>query len=466
MMMLSSLQERTKGRLIGSDLEIYNISTDTRTIKPGDTFIALRGPNFDGHDFCELAEQKGASALIVENPVQTNAAQLVVEDTTRALGIAGAITRENMQCKVIAITGSNGKTTVKGMLEAIFSNLGPCLATKGNFNNHIGVPLTLLRLEEHHQYAVIEAGTSGKGEIGYLTQLIQPEISLVNNVMLAHAEGFGSLEAIAREKSAIYSSQRLETGVINLEDNFASAYLTLLIDKRCVGFGVVHNENNDHESFEKFSSQLDLMVLASQVTEDLSGHFSFNLKIGDIERSVSLAVPGIHNINNALAAAACAFSAGIDIKDIVSGLENFSGSKGRMQSVASDKCQQLIDDSYNANPGSMRSAIDFIAKAKCSMLIAGDMAELGDSAFREHQLVGEYAKEKGIDRLFAVGPLCKGLIDSYGDNGLWFEDQKSLIQNLNESDLSSASILVKGSRSAKMENIVEFLKKRDGEPQC
>lgn len=460
-MKLSSLQRSCIGSLLGDDVEFDTVSIDTRTLQKGDLFFALTGDCFDGHQFISLALEKGASALVVKRPLDDcNVPQLVVEDVYAALGCAGKINRDDFSGIVVGVTGSNGKTTVKGMLRSIMSEVGNTLATEGNFNNHIGVPLTLLRIAAHHDFAVIESGASTPGEIKYLTGLVQPHIALVNNVMAAHLQGFGSERSIANEKSEIYASPKLRAGVVNLQDTYLDTYLVKLESVQTFGFFVADNNEQLDDMVERLSPHVDHAVSIIVKGKDRFDRYSFGVRWQKEKVSVTLLTPGKHNVFNAAAAATCALAAGIELDDIVAGLSAFSGVPGRMQFTNTTRCKLLVNDTYNANPGSMRAAIDFLASNQNSVLIAGDMGEMGETEIDAHREVGAYAKSVGVDRLWGVGPLCRFMVDAFGEHGTWFSDQQALFAHFEQENISKAVVLVKGSRVAKMENVIHQLEEK------
>jgi UDP-N-acetylmuramoyl-tripeptide--D-alanyl-D-alanine ligase len=461
-MMLSSLAPHIDGVLRGEDCDFNTLSTDTRTIESGALFVALRGENFDGHAYLDTAQRKGAVAAVVDtlNP-NCSLPQLEVNDTTRALGKIAAYNRTHFSHPLVAITGSCGKTSVKGMLQSICELAGTALATRGNFNNHIGVPLTLMQLNADQQYAIIEAGTSGRGEIDYLAKLIQPDVALVNNIMPAHIAGFGSVEAIAEEKSALYRGDKLTTGVVNLDDSYAKKFIDVLANKHVIGFSRQALEGN-------IPVGVDRVVIARNAHCDKNGCWTFvvaetDLTVTTEETAITLQVPGEHSIANALAAAALARALNIDWATINLGLNKFGGVSGRMQPVSSSFCARLIDDSYNANPGSMRAAIDFLAHYEHSLLIAGDMGELGDSAEAEHAELGRYARHAGVKTVLAVGALSEHTAAGFGHGATWFATREQLLIYLNhqttqqQEAFKKMTILIKGSRSAHMELVVNEL---------
>lgn len=448
-MRLSQCTEATDGTLVNGDCEFDSLSTDTRQIGPGELFVALRGKNYDAHDFLYLAVDAGACGLVVERADEAiSLPQLVVQDTTAALGAISTVKRSFFSGVLVAITGSSGKTTVKGMLTAILSVRGRVKATRGNFNNHIGVPLTLMRLEANDSFAVIEMGTSGIGEIRYLANLAKPAVALVNNVMAAHLAGFGSLASIAQEKAQIYSPLPAEgTAVINLDDNFAPYFIEQTKAVERLGFCV-------GEPDPEFA---DIMpcIYAATVTEDALGRAVFSLVHGEEDIVIELAVLGRHNVSNALAAAACALAAGASLQDIQQGLAQYTGDAGRMQVRSASNGAALIDDSYNANPGSLRAAIDYLGtRPQTSVLVLGDLAELGEDAARIHGELGVYAKQAGVAFLFTCGQMAQFAAEAFGSDAEHFETQAQLIEALQQKLQPDAVVLVKGSHSSRMENIV------------
>ncbi len=463
-MMLSDLGARVNGKLLGSDIAVQAFCTDTRCLKSGDVFIALRGENFDGHNYIRLAQEKGAAAVVLEQEQSLSIPQLLVNDALQALGQAGAHNREQSTCVVIGITGSSGKTSVKGMLQSILSISANTLATEANYNNHIGVPLTLLRITDDYKYSVVEAGTSGIGEIAYLNELIKPDIAVVNNVMLAHGEGFGSEGAIAEEKAAIYKG--VKVGVVNLMDDYASLFIDALKGKKIYGFALQDSDETYLQELESRGLQSDMLVSGQLLGSDPDGCYTFRIKYAGDKVEVALAVPGKHSVCNALAAAVCAVAVGVDLTVIAEGLASFSGVKGRMQRIESTCVEKLIDDSYNANPGSMRAAIDFLASQKNPILIVGDMGELGEAEVDEHIKLGAYAKNNGVMKLYAAGPLSKHTVDAFGKSAIWFESKERLLHFLEKEHLEDSTVLVKGSRYMHMESVIQFLKNMKGVDKC
>ena len=454
MMTLQQAARILGAQLIGGGHVSFDaVSIDSRKLKAGDLFVALKGPNFDAHDYVAQAVEQGAVAAIVEKQVACDLSQLVVPDSRLALGRLASYWRSQFQGKVIGITGSNGKTTVKEMVARVMSQKGAVLATEGNLNNDIGVPLMLLRLKPgQHDTAVIEMGANHAGEIAYLTSLVQPDVAVITNAAAAHLEGFGSIEDVARAKGEIWLGLR-ESGVavVNLDDHFADYWRELVVDYQSMGFGMLPSA--------------DVRLGEGGVHWEISGNsyksnFSIQTPIGGIDIALSLA--GKHNVMNALAAAAIAIAAGANLIDVKLGLEGMAPVKGRLEPKITRFGQLIIDDSYNANPHSLRAAIDVLLQADGEkMLVMGDMAELGDEADELHYEIGAEARHKGVDLLFAYGVHCQQAVKGFGEGAVCFNSHDSLIERLltmlPEPQHKEAVLLVKGSRSAAMEKVVDLL---------
>ncbi len=441
---------------LGAELKNGNaifsrVNTDTRTLVAGELFVALRGENFDAHNFLEQAAEKNVCGLVVEvfNP-NVNLPQLIVTDTVLALGKIAEMNRNAFSGHLLAVTGSSGKTTVKTMLAKILCECGEVLATQGNFNNHIGVPLTLLRIEKHHEYAVIEMGASAIGEIGYLCSLAKPEVSMVNNVMPAHILGFGSIEGVARAKGEIYHQlPNHGCAVINIDDKFSTQWLPQVKTK-------ILSVSLDNVTANCFAKNINVGA----------DYVEFTLSLDQQEIKISLNSMGEHSIRNALMSAAMAFSVGASLAQIKSGLEKFSPVMGRMSCHAGINDSLIIDDSYNANPGSVRAAIDVLAAKKGQrILVLGDLGELGDNAAALHAELGVYAKHK-IDRLLTLGVLSRRASEEFANEEFGneefgklehFTERAELIETLKNLAAVNTTILIKGSRSAKMDLVVNAL---------
>ncbi len=423
--------------------EFTAVSIDSRTLKEGELFVALRGERFDAHDFIQDAVAKKPCALIVERLFpEISLPQLVVSDSLLALGQIAALNRSLFLRPIIAITGSSGKTTVKTLLAGILAECGSTHATQGNFNNHIGVPLTLLQLDAHHEFAVIEMGASGPNEIEYLCSLAKPQISMINNVMAAHIQGFGSVQGVARAKGEIYAALP-PTGiaVVNMDDRFAPGWLADLNNHRVVRVAL---DNPDADCF-------------AQDIQPGSNSLEFVIHLNGETVPVRLNAQGDHNVRNALMAAACASAVGASLQNIKQGLENFAPVAGRMSQHLGINDVVLIDDSYNANPGSVRAAIDVLAQKNNSVLVLGDLGELGAEAPQLHSELGEYARAKKLTHLFTVGLLSENASNAFGAGAEHFKDKGALVAHLKTIANNKTTILIKGSRSAAMDTVVREL---------
>ena len=425
------------------------IATDTRTIKTGDIFLALTGDNFDGHDYLDIAIEKGAVAAIVSRPVAADIAQLVVDDTRLALGQLAAYRRQqHKDLTVIAITGSSGKTTCKEMLGSIFGRLAPTLITRGNLNNDLGVPMMLLELSDHHRYAILELGANHIGEIAYTAEIVQPDVACILNIGTAHLGEFGSREGICQTKAEIYHTLHdNQFAIVPDKDDFTNQ-LRRIAEKHTpnvIGFG-----NTDVSA-----SHLDVEPERSE----------FKLHIGSEVHDINLPLAGEHNVNNALAAAACAHALNIDISDIVVGLENARPAKGRLNSQLLGM-HRLIDDTYNANPHSVRAAAKVLAaQTGTQVMVLGDIGELGEAAISEHQSLGRTIATTGIDVLLCVGQYAPytvaGAQEISAINAHAFADKDSLLAYLQSylqaQQAQPCTVLFKGSRSMEMETLINAL---------
>lgn len=452
---LQQMAARFGGKAFGSEVLIDSVCTDTRSLQTGQLFIALKGEHFDAHDHLQEALDKGANALVVAQsemdklPSTDHCPVWVVDDTTLALGQIAEFQRDMFTKPLVAITGSSGKTSVKGMLASILSNCvgaEKVFATKGNFNNHIGVPLSLLGIEPAHEYAVIEMGASAKGEIGYLSGLGKPTVAMINNVMAAHVEGFGSVDAIAVAKGEIYKGL-VDDGIalVNIDDHYAQQWLNTITQQNKMLF----SPSGDNTDAQVYAKNVQLLE---------TGCYAFTLVYGEQTAQVVLNVLGRHNVANAIAASACAYALRLELTSVVEGLQQFTAEKGRLRVLQGNNGITVIDDTYNANPGSMRAAIDVLADAtKNSIFVMGDMGELGDTAEHEHRDIGVYAKQKGIQQMFTHGTFSQFASEAYGDHAKHFETIELLIDDLQKLTLHQPVILVKGSRSSRMERVVQAL---------
>lgn len=426
------------------DIRFEGVSTDTRTLRPGDLFVALTGERFDGHAFLEQARERGAVAALVSRATASHLPQLEVENTLGALAALARLNRSHFGGIVVGLTGSTGKTSTKEMIAAIFRARGAVMATQGNLNNEIGVPLTLLRLEPGVRFAVIEMGAGRRGDIRYLADIARADIALVTNVMPAHLEGFGSIEGVAETKGEIYGCLPSGgTAVLNIDEPFASSWLEAIGSRPLVRASA--------------TGRAEAEVHASEVVCD-DGGSEFVLRILGEPTAIRLALPGLHQVSNAVNAAAVAVAAGLDAAAIRDGLESLRPLPGRMERLRGAGGCELINDTYNANPGSVRAAIDALARfAGSRVLVMGNMAELGEASAQLHFEVGAYARERGIDRLLAIGAFAEALARGFGVEAQVFGSQAALIERCREFDGPGVVMLVKGSRSAAMERVVQAL---------
>ncbi len=448
MMDLATAATAVQGRLEGATAEFSGVSTDSRQDPAGKLFIALRGDNFDAHDFLADVASRGAAGAIVDDRAGLVAppglALIRVADTRLALGDLAAFWRRRFSIPVIGVTGSNGKTTVKEMCASILRAwLGDdaVLATQGNLNNDIGVPLMLLRLHAGHRAAVIEMGMNHPGEIAYLAGLAAPDVAIVNNAQRAHLEGMGGLLAVAEEKGAIFAALGPGgTAVINADDEHAAFWQENLPGCKSLFFG--------------FAASADV----SAKVEATRDGFRLALRVPQGHASVDMNIPGQHNARNALGATAACMAAGAPLEAVVAGLAGFQGAKGRLQRKPAEGGAILIDDTYNANPDSVRAAIDvLVATPGRKLLVLGDMGEIGEMSAQCHDEIGGYARSAGVDRLFTLGDHSRLAARNFGTGGAHFDSVDALaaaVKPLLEADVV---VLVKGSRFMRMERVVEAL---------
>jgi UDP-N-acetylmuramoyl-tripeptide--D-alanyl-D-alanine ligase len=434
------------GRLIGDDRPFGCVSTDSRTLKPGALFVGLRGPNFDGTAFVQAAAAQGAIGALVERETPGGLPQIVVADALRALQELGHCWRADFSLPVVAVAGSNGKTTAKEMTAAILSRMGLCMATHGNLNNHIGVPVTLMRLEAAHRSAVIEMGANRVGDVAELMRLAQPTVGLITNAGAEHLEGFGNLDGVAQGEGETVSCLKSDgTAIINADDAYAGYWRGISGAERIVTFGVHHSAD--------FSAR-DLFQGIER--GEFATRFTLISPMG--ERAIMLKAGGAHNVGNALAAAAAASAAGASLEDIALGLADFRAVSGRLQLKAGARGSWIIDDSYNANPSSVRAALELLRSLTgVTWLVLGDMAELGESSEDSHAHIGSYARDCGIKRLFAMGPLSSRAVETFGPGGEWFADADSLTRRLQAELSAGVTLLIKGSRINRLERVVQAL---------
>lgn len=425
-----------------TDIQFTGICIDSRQVKPGNLFIAIRGEHFDGHDFIANAIEQGAAALVCSQAIEgCTIPYLLVADTLQALARIATAHRQALSPDVIALTGSNGKTTVKEMIAAILPK--PSHATLGNLNNHIGVPLSLLKLTDEHRYAVFELGANHPGEIAYTVAMVSPKVTLINNIAPAHIEGFGSIEGVAQAKGEIHQGlMEGGTAVINADDAYEHFWDSLLEDKKVIRFSAAHPAD----------------VYARDMVFNADGCGQFFLVTPQGEAKIELRVPGLHNVRNALAASACTYALGISLADIVIGLQQFGGVSGRMTFRHGKNDSLVIDDTYNANLRSSLTALDVLATRQGKRIfVFGDMGELGEWTEQHHQEVGAAARAHGIEVLMTCGVSSEAAAQAYGTNGKHYHRQEDLIQDLMTQLDKNTTVLVKGSRSSTMEKIVHQL---------
>ena len=448
MMRLSEAARAISAELRGEDCAFEAVSTDTRALAPRALFVALRGERYDGHDFlAQAAVKQAAGALVQESGLGARKPGLalpllVVEDTRFALGTLAAYWRARFSAPLVALTGSNGKTTVKEMLAGILRAAGgedAVLATRGNLNNDIGVPLTLLEWRPAHRHAVVEMGMNHAGEIRYLARLAAPDVALVTNAGPAHIEFLGSEEAIARAKGEIFEGLKAGgTAVINADDRFAALWRGLAADRKVVDFGI----------------ERKAAVTATYALRYLESEIVVKTPLGDA--ATVLKAPGVHNVRNALAASAAAVALRVPAPAIAQGLARFAGIKGRLQKKAGLNGATLIDDTYNANPQSVRAAIAVLAQAPGrKLLVLGDMGELGAEAAAMHAEVGDFAQRSGIDRIFTLGELSAHAARAFGAGARHFTRIEDLLAEVKNALAPGVTVLIKGSRFMQMERIVK-----------
>lgn len=420
------------------DFLIDAICTDTRTLKPGDTYLAIAGENFDGHDFIQQAIKAGASSVIVQRKVDVSVPQLEVADSVHALGNVARLYRDQLSAVVIGITGSNGKTTVKGMLQSVCEQQGSTTATVANNNNMIGAPLTLLSASRDDSFVVVEMGTSEVGEIPYLMSVVNPDVSVITNVSESHLSGLGSRDDVFIEKSAIIAELK-DTGIviINADDSYAERIKEMSGAHKVVRYG-----------FDE-SADVHLVSLIEGVVEIASpnGMLQYSLK-----------VPGDHNLSNSMAALALAQAAGINNAAIVAGLENYTGTRGRLQVSKLPRNITLLDDTYNANPASSYAALDVLQAYGGRKLFAyGGMAELGELSEELHRNVGVKARGVGVDQLYIYGNDARAVYEAFDGEKFYFDEIDDLSRTLLEQLCDGDAVLVKGSRRYRMERVSQYL---------
>ena len=445
---LSEFANKSGGSVFGEDVSYSRVSIDSRECDSA-LFIALRGDRLDGHDFIGDAQNNGCAAVVIEDRTALNEGSenqlsgVLVSNTREALGMASALNREAFRGRVLALTGSSGKTTTKNMLASILSQEHSVIATEGNFNNEIGVPLTLLRIDAKTEVAVIEMGARNKGDIDYLGRLAKPDVAVVLNAGVAHLGEFGSYEAIVSTKGEIYDTIKPEgVAVINLDDPANTSWRERAKERRVFTFSIVDDKAN----------------LYARNIHCSEHETRFELVCGQQVQSVHLQLPGRHNVANAMAAAAMAIQCGCTVSTIAKGLGLAQSSTGRMTRLTLGNGIEVVDDSYNANPVSVKAALDVLAlQSGNTIAVLGEMGELGDQAHKFHIEVARYAADQGIGSLYCSGSFAKEMAESFGEQGYAFASNESLSTQLLHDLSGPATVLVKGSRMTQMEQVIEML---------
>ena len=439
---LTEIATDLNATLTGADIRFTSCSIDTRQLHSGAIYIALAGENFDGHDFIQQAQNNGAVAAVISRDIKTDLPTLQVDDTRNALGKIANLWRQKFDLPIIAVTGSNGKTTTKEILKSIFTQQSlSVLATKGNLNNEIGVPLTLFNLNHEHRYAVVEMGANHTGEIANLTKISQPTCAVITQCSPAHLEGFGTVEGVAKAKGEIFTNLPADgIAIINNDDEYAKLWHDLAAPHKIKTYGL----NN-----------ADITAIDINL-RDNSSEFNLQTPIGNID--IMLPLPGTHNIMNALAATVCALTCDCSLKTIQQGLLSMQSVAGRLQIIQGKQGITLINDTYNANPASLKAALQVLNNTSSPHWLAlGDMGELGDSSVEFHQQAGQLAKQFGVEKLWTIGNISNYAADSFGNESYHFANHADLVQAISEQLPSSATLLIKGSRAMQMEKIVKAL---------
>ncbi len=434
---LTVIADWTGGRLQGDSVSVSGMIHDSRLVQPGMLFVALTGERVDGHDYLDAAAERGATAALVTRAVDHALPQVIVEDAVLAMGRIAAGLRRRLDVTVVGITGSNGKTTVKEMITAILGSTAPTLATAGNYNNEIGLPLTLARLTPEHRFAVLEMGAGKPGDIAYLAELAAPDVAVVTNAGPAHLERLGSVEGVARVKGALFEALKADgVAVINADDAYAGLWEGMAGHCRRLRFGL--NEGADIRG------------------QAVNGSVRIDTPAGSIE--TALALPGQHNLMNALAATAVAVALDIPLARIGQALAGLRSLPGRLHLHQHASGWRLIDDTYNANPASLYAGLQVLTGLEGEpWLVLGDMAELGPDSAKLHREMGLNAADLGVKRLFAVGPASAASVASFGPGAQHFETHAALQAALKAAMHGRVNCLVKGSRSMAMERVVNAL---------
>lgn len=445
---LTQIAVKLGGHLISKgaevfDIDITRIAIDSREVRKGDLFVAIKGENHDGADFIPMAIENGAAAVLAEGEKDIEVPQIIVGDAWLALAELGNMARESSEASFVAVTGSNGKTTVKEMIKTILSEVAPTHATQGNLNNEIGVPLTMFELRQEHKYAVVEMGASKKGDIKYLTQIARPDISVVTNASAAHLQGFGDLQGVASTKGEIFESLAEEgTAIINADDEFAGYWKDISGTENIITFGECSTADIRLGKVDANGAEI----------ETPNGELNLNLKL-----------PGIHNLKNAMAATAVAIALNIPLPTIKVALEKMGAVKGRLCFQKAKAGGTVIDDSYNANPASLQAGLQVLSEQEGEKwLLLGDMAELGEETEKLHADAAKSAYDLGVKRLFACGTNKEILVKNFGAGAQAYQDINLLIEDLNQGLKEGVTLLVKGSRMMKLDQVVSGISLESG----
>ena len=443
-MQLSEAAKITGAELYGRDVMFRGCCSDSRKIRMGEMFIALRGEHYDGHQFIDSAAKHGASSFLLETFPENKISGIKVGNARKAMGLLAQAWRKRFDIPLVAVTGSNGKTTVKQMLSRILSQQASAHSTMGNLNNDIGVPLTLFGIGKEHGYAVIEMGANHPNEIEWLAKISQPNVAVITQCAPAHLEGFGTIEGVAKAKAEVFSSLGKDgTAIINADDRYADFWKQCSVESNQITFGI--------------SNSADLRAENIECDYD-SFKTSFDLVTAKGSTAITLSLPGHHNVMNAIAAAACAYALNISGEHIRNGLQSMQAVKGRMQFKKGLKGMRIIDDTYNANPASLQAALTVLSQCKRRKWVAlGDMNELGDQSRFFHAEFGREAGKAGVEKLFTLGELSKYASDSFGKGAIHSDSHSVLTGLLDRCADSNVVILIKGSRAMRMERIVNAL---------
>lgn len=442
-MKLSQAAQIVNGKLCGQDTEYHTVSIDGRDIAQGDLYIALIGANYDGHDFIEQAANSGAVAAIVSHEVSASIPTILVADTKTALAELASAHRQQFAAKVISVTGSCGKTTTRALMHSVFAQAGKAQASIKSYNNDIGVPLTLLSIDNDANYAVVEMGANHAGEIANLTHIAQPDVAIITNAGAAHLEGFGDLDGVACAKGEIYQGLSSDgIAIVNADDNYAGFWRNLIGSRKIISFALKNTAD----------------ITAKDVEFDEQGCASFELHTPNGAMNVTLQLIGAHNVMNALAAAAAGYALGLSNNQIQAGLQLANAEQRRLNEKVGIEGVVVIDDSYNANPSSVTAAMQVLARRDgTKILVLGDMLELGPHSQQMHADLGDTAKQLGLDYLYCYGKDTKYTAQQFGKHGRYFESQDELLNELKPYLAAGVTLLVKGSSGMNMNRIVEVL---------